>query len=239
MNARKRTIVQKGESSDLFIYCHIDPAKVAARVKGRVQGAVVVERWGEGTRSYRPLLDAYGGFAAWVTELATLCEKDGFDHVCLTTWSAGSQVAKDVCKGDALPDAILMLDGLYGDKPPGSSPGDGAVILDEGLAAIARYATAAARCERIMGIVHSEIPTPYASSGECSAAVRREVETALGAPLPADPTADRAALGVFTEAVSVGDLHIVGFPGKGGAEHTREGELYDTCWRLWLPWASG
>jgi hypothetical protein len=239
VTARRRTIIQKGEeSSDLFIYCHMDPAKVAARVKGRVRGAVVVERWGEGTRTYRPLLDIYGGFAAWVTQLAVDCEKDGFDHVCLTTWSAGSQVAKEVCKGDAVPDAILMLDGLYGDKPPGSAPGDGAVILDEGLAAIARYATAAARGERIMGILHSQIPTSYASSRECAAAVRREVEEALGAPLPTDPTADRASLGVFTEAVSVGDLHIVGFPGKTGAEHTREGELYDTCWRLWLPWAS-
>jgi hypothetical protein len=239
LTTRRRTIVQKGEEGGaLFIYCHIDPAKVAARVRGRVRGAVVVERWGEGTRTYRPLLETYGGFDAWVAALAAECEKDGFGHVCLTTWSAGSQVAKEVCKGSAYPDAIVMLDGLYGDKPPGSSSGDGRVILDEGLSAISKYALSAARGERIMGILHSQIPTPYASSRECAAAVRREVEEALGAPLPVDPTVDRASFGAFTEAVSVGGLHIVGFPGASGAEHAREGALYDTCWRLWLPWMS-
>jgi hypothetical protein len=238
---RRRTIVQKGEEgADLFLYCHIDPAKVAARAKGLARGAMVVERWGEGTRAYRPLLEVYGGFAAWVASVAVECEKDSFGHIALTTFSAGSQVAKEVCKGDAWPDAIVMLDGLYGDKPPGSRPGDGKVVLDEGLSAIATYATAAARGERIMVILHSAIPTPYASSSECAAAVQQKVEEALGgAPLSPDPTASPEALGAFTEAVSAGGLHIVGFPGTSGAEHTREGELYEACFRLWLPWASG
>jgi hypothetical protein len=236
----RRTIVQKGEEgSDLFIYCHIDPALVRARVSGRVRDAVVVERWGEGTRTYRPLLETYGGFAAWVAELGAACgKKDGFSRVCLTTWSAGSQVAKEVCKGNDWPDAILMLDGLYGDKPPGSKSSDGNVVFDEGLAAIARYATAAACGQYTMGILHSEIGTPYASSRECAAAVRQKVEEAIGAPLEPDPTVTAETLGAFTEAVSAGNLHIVGFPGVGPAEHVREGQLYDACWRLWLPWAS-
>src|SRR4051812_41370070 len=130
-----RTLVQRGSSgSNLYLFCHVDPSAVVASPVG---GTIAVERWGEGTRSYRPLLDSYGGFDSWVEGVAREASVESFGRVALVTFSAGSQVAKDVCRGSSLPDAIVMLDGLYGDKPGGSSPGDGAVVLDEGLDAIA------------------------------------------------------------------------------------------------------
>lgn len=233
---RRRTIVQRGDAGEnLFIYCHTDAKLVKSRVTGRISDAVAVEHWGAGASAYRPLLEAYGGFDAWIAAIARECGKDGFRRVCLTTWSAGSQVAKEVCKGGSLPDAIVMLDGLYASKPAGARPGDGQVAVDEGLRAIARYAADAARGERIMAILHSEIPTSYASSAECAAAVRRMVEAEVG-PLGLDPDVSAEEVGAFTGAVGAGGLHILGFPGTGAAEHVREGQLYDTCWRLFLPW---
>jgi hypothetical protein len=232
-----RTIVAPGEDGgDLYLGCHLEVARVKAQLAGQTRDAVVVERWGEGTHAYKPVVEGYGGFARWVADIAAACEKEAFGRVCLTTWSAGSQVAKEVCKGDDWPDALVMLDGLYGDKPDGAAAGDGQVVMDEGLEAIARYAVSAANGERTLAIVHSRIPTPYGSSFECAQAVRCCVERQLGEPLAPDPSASRAALGSFTGAWSAGGFHLVEFPGTTGAEHTREGALFRACWRLWLAW---
>lgn len=83
----RRTIVHRGEpGAGLFIYCHFDPAVVRAAVAGRRRDTVVVERWGEGTSTYRPLVESYGGYEAWVAELSSACKQgDGFPRVCLTT----------------------------------------------------------------------------------------------------------------------------------------------------------
>lgn len=234
---QKQTILQKG-GPDLFVFCHPEPGMTAARARQVTSGAVVLERWGEGTRSYRPLVESYGGYEAWIAGIAAACEVPRFEHVTLITWSAGSQVAKDVCRGEAWPEAIVMLDGLYGDKPKGARLGDGKVILDEGLEAIASYGAAAARGERVMVITCSRIPTPYASSLECSRAVEQRVADEVGAPLADDGTADPKKLGAYARAVSAGDLHMVEFRGANGAEHFRQGQLHAAVWRLWLPWLS-
>src|SRR5690349_11175826 len=112
---QRRTILQKGTSDGgLHLLCHVDPHDFARL--GRVpDDAVAVEHWGEGTSVYRPVCDHYGGLSPWVASIATECGLEGFARVTLTTFSAGSQVAKEVCKGDDLPDAIVMLDGLYAD----------------------------------------------------------------------------------------------------------------------------
>ncbi|MEO7330513.1 MAG: hypothetical protein ABI193_18200 [Minicystis sp.] len=231
----KRTILRKGSPGGaLFLYCHFDRAMVESTLFARRDDTVVIERWGEGTATYRPLLESYGGFSAWVEAIAEEAEIEGFSRVCLVTWSAGSQVAKSVCQGEAWPDAILMMDGLYGDKPPGARPGDGKVNFDESLQAIARYALSAAQGERTMALVHSRIPTSYASSCECVEAVRCWVEDTLGEPLAPDESADATRLGKYERAVAREGLHVVGFPGTGPLEHVREGRLHAACRDLWV-----
>lgn len=232
---QKRIIVQKGgPSGTLFLYCHFDRPMVAPILALGSEDTVVLERWGEGTAVYRPLLESYGGLSAWVKAIADSCEIEGFARVCLVTWSAGSQVAKSVCMSEEWPDAILMMDGLYGDKPLRSRPGDGKVNFDEPLQAIARYALSAAQGERTMALVHSRIPTSYASSRECVEAVRCWVEDTLGEPLAPDESADAALLGKYERAVAREGLHVIGFPGTGPQEHVREGRLHAVCRDLWL-----
>lgn len=247
----KRTIIQPGTSdpADLFLYVHIDPAYVRDEAGHATRDAVVTELWGPTTSAYGSLLDAYGGFRAWVQSIETKLSKR-FVRTCLTTWSAGSQVAKDVCRRaqlwDArdvpvgfdhalLPDAIVMLDGLYAPKPVGSKPGDGKVIFDPGLGAIAHYACLAAKGEKILVILHSRIPTAYGSSAECAAELRRYVEGHVGEPFE---TIEADDLGPFESAVRLRNLIVIGFPGTGAAEHVREAHLFDEVWQRFIPWTS-
>ncbi len=237
----KRTVVQPGEgpTSDLVVYCHIAPALIGPRVREVTKDAVVTELWGAGTSAYKALLPAYGG--TWGSYRAGVSAKLGkpLGRSCLTTWSAGSQVAKDVCAaGGLLPDALVMLDGLYAGKPAGAKPGDGKVAADPGLLALCAYALRAARGECVMVVLHSEISTPYASSAECARFLRAYVEAELGVAMTPDATLTAEDLDrhAFSEALVLGDLHVVAFPGVGAAEHVREAHLYDECWRRWVPW---
>jgi len=245
----RQTIVQPGESNprDLFIFVHIDAPYVRQEARLATRDAVVAELWGAGTSAYRPLLAAYGGLRGWVAGIVqrlgpdAMIAMDGapmapqIRRVCLTTWSAGSQVAKDVCAGADWPDALVMLDGLYGNKPAGSRAGDGRVVMDAGLAGIARYAAAAARGERVCVILHSAIPTPYASSSECAAAVRAAVEAETR--LAFQPV-ELPELSPLREAWQIGNLTIVGYAGATGAEHVREAHLFDEIWTRFVPFAT-
>jgi hypothetical protein len=243
-----RTILQTGSTPlcDLFAYAHLAaPDDVRQRVAATTKDAVVFELWGNGTSAYRAALPAYGG--TWRAYVAGLQAKLGttFRRTCLTSWSAGSQFVKDALVAFAKdpaagrPDAIVMLDGLYGAKPAGSKPGDGQVHVDAALSALADYAVDAARGEGpILVVFHSRIPTPYASSKECAEALQRMVETALGKDMAPDPTLTPADLDGhrFAEALSLGNFHLVEFPGTDAKEHMREAHLYDEVWRRWVPW---
>lgn len=237
----KRIIVQPGETTpcDLFLYAHVGADFIREEASHATRDAVVAEFWGQGTVAYKALMPAYGGFKGWVAGLETKLSKK-FRRVCLTTWSAGSQVAEDVCKGNDWPDALVMLDGLYAPKPEGSKPGDGKVVFDDGLKAVANFALAAARGERICVILHSNIQTPYASSGECAKAILTFVEGQLGEPLEdvKETIGPKDKLGPMVSAKCLRNLTIIEYGGANGAEHVREAHLFDEVWKRFIPWAS-
>jgi hypothetical protein len=251
----RRTVVQPGEGAapDLFVYCHIQPDAVAKAARSATRDAVVVELFGYGTSTYKQLLPAYGGsWASYVRGVEAKLSRP-LRHTCLTTWSAGSQVAKDVCRAMAEAgelggegryagrlSALVLLDGLYAEKPRGARQGDGKVAADAGLRALGLYALAAARGECVMVVFHSAIPTPYASSAETARWLREYVEAELGVAMVPDRTLSPADLDghQFREALALGDLHLVSFPGATGSEHVREAHLFDEVWRRWVPWAT-
>jgi hypothetical protein len=235
----RQRVVQPGDpGADLFLWVHMDAEVIRERVAAITSDAVATELWGEGTDAYRALLPSYQGLDGWVRGLAIRAGRSGFRRTCLTTWSAGSQVIKDVCQGASWPDAIVSLDGLYGQKPPGARPGDGQVLWDEGLDGVTRYALAAARGERILVLLHSSIETPYASSREVAEEIRRRVEGALGVCMGAIGDLAPGHLGghEFEAARSLGQLYIVSFAGKDEAEHLAQAQLYDEAWLRWIPW---
>ncbi len=145
---------------------------------------------------------------------------------------------KDVCSGADWPDAIVSLDGLYGEKPAGARPGDGRVVWDAGLEGVTRCAVAAARGERIFVLLHSSIQTPFASSREVAEELRRRVELEVGASMHDDATLGPEDLDghAFERALELGDLHIISFPGDDRREHVVQAHLYDEVWRRWIPW---
>jgi peptidoglycan hydrolase-like protein with peptidoglycan-binding domain len=240
--ARKK-LVQRGSGTDLFAWWHIEPesAEVAAQAKRVTDDTVHVEFWGNGTSVYKPVMSSYGGWKKYVEGIARLVGRDRFDRVCLTTWSAGSQIIKTVCRAadHAWPDAIVSLDGLYGTKPPGARAGDGDVIFDAELQAVAAYALAAAQGQRIFVLLHSSISTPYGSSGEVAQLLRHFVEKHVGRPMEIDGAVtpedlDRHA---FSEALVLGNFHLLEFPGRDAKEHVREAHLFDEVWAKFIPWS--
>lgn len=240
----RQKILQRGTGSDLFAYFHIEPEskEVAAQAARATTDTVVAEIWGVGTSAYKTVMPSYGGWARYVESIAKKVGRDRFDRVCLTTWSAGSQIIKTVCRGaqHTWPDAIVSLDGLYGTKPAGAKPGDGNVILDAEFEAVAGFALEAARGNRLFVILHSSISTPYGSSGECAALIRHYVEQQLGREMERDESISAAELDghQFTEALVLGNFHLLEFAGRDAKEHMRQAHLFDEVWRRWIPWAN-
>ncbi len=232
-----QTIVQSGRvGGDLIVYAHIAPSLIARDVPASTLDTFVVELCGEGTSAYRHMIGA--GWEAYVAQIAERVGH-GFERTVLITWSAGSQVAKEAAMSEHPPDAIVMLDGLYANKPAGARPGDGLVSPDVGLLALVRYGTRAARGEGpTLVILHSAIPTPYASSSECAAFLRAEIEHAIGDSF--GEMARPSALASHPPHVVAqhGQCVILSFDGANGAEHVAEAHLWDEVCALWVPFVS-
>ena len=253
--AMKTTILQHGSScSDLIVYAHIDGSILKPVVPTVTSDAFISLFAGAGTSAYKGAVSSVGGWPGFVAQLS---EPLGYKprRTALITWSAGSQVAMEACAGPEVPDAVVMLDGLYGGKPKGSKMGDGQVLPSPGLDAVTVCATAAARreknihmvdgvtveTERVFVIFHSRIPTPYASSKECAEYVQARVEAALGEKMERAVDVDAALLDghFFVEALALGNLRIVEFGGANAGEHIREAHLWDEAAKLWIPWIEG
>lgn len=253
--AMKTTVLQHGSScSDLIVYAHIDGSILKPLIPAVTKDAFISLFAGAGTSAYKGAVASAGGWPAFVAQLS---EPLGYKprRTALITWSAGSQVAMEACAGPEVPDAVVMLDGLYGGKPKGSKMGDGQVLPSPGLDAVTVCATAAARreknvhniegatfeTERVFVIFHSQIPTPYASSKECAEYVQARVEEALGEKMERAVDVDASLLDghFFVEAWALGNLRIVEFGGANAGEHIREAHLWDEAAKLWIPWIAG
>lgn len=232
-----RTILQSGSScSDLFVYVHIEGSYIAPRVKQVTTDAFVTELRGAGTSAYKGIIAGHGGWAGYVHEIASTIGHP-FKRTCLITWSAGSQCALEAAASAETPDAIVMMDGLYGGKPAGSKMGDGKVNWTPALEALGNYAVQAARGEKILVMFHSNIPTPYASSKECVNAVRAYVESKIGTAMDPIGLAATDTDGHACKAAwELGNLRIVEFAGQDAKEHITIAHLYDEACALWVPW---
>ena len=230
--------------SDLLVYAHIDGSFIKPLVPSLTEDAVVSLYAGPSTSYYKgAVLGAAGTWPSFVAGVEKQLGHAVRRHL-LVSWSAGSQVALEAVQSPDPPDAVVMLDGLYGQKPAGSKPGDGQVVPSPALDALVDFAVGAARRtpsprggERVLVIFHSRIATSYASSKECAEYVQRRVEALVG-PMQPDPSAAPAVLDGHkpAEALVLGNLRIVEFAGADTKEHVREAHLWDEVARLWVPW---
>lgn len=240
----KTTILQRGgEGSDLIVYAHIDGSVLKPVVPAVTDDAVITLLAGAGTSAYKGTVADVGGWRPFVASLEAQLGHT-VRRTLLISWSAGSQVSIEACRAEDPPDTIIMLDGLYGSKPPGSKLGDGQVVPSVDLAGVVNFALRAARrelgprgVERELVIFHSRIATTYASSKECAEYVQAAVEAELGKMQPAtDVTPGQLAGHAFVEALALGNLRIVEFAGANAAEHIAEAHLWDEAAKLWVPW---
>lgn len=243
----KTTILQNGgPCSDLLVYAHIDGSILKPIVPSVTNDAMVTLFAGAGTSAYRGAVAGVGGWRPFVASLEKVVGHP-VNRTLLISWSAGSQVALEACGSEDGPDTIVMLDGLYGGKPPGSKMGDGKVSPSPLLEAAVSFALKAARrektprgVERMLVIFHSRIATSYASSKECAEYVQARVEAEIGKMQPASDVDAHLLDGhFFLDALALGNLRIVEFAGADAAEHIRQAHLWDEAARLWVPWISG
>lgn len=238
------SILQGGSpGSDLIVYAHMDGAFLKPMVPAVTDDAVISLYSGPTTGAYKGTVSSVGGWRAYVASLEAKLGH-GVNRTLLISWSAGSQVAVEACAAEDPPDTVVMLDGLYGSKPPGSKPGDGQVVPSAALAGVVSFAIRAASgevsprgVERKLIIFHSRIATTYASSKECAEYVQKAVEAELGPMQPASDVAPGLLDGHdFVEALALGNLRIVEFAGATTGEHVREAHLWDEAAKLWVPW---
>lgn len=233
-----QTVLNRGSvGGDLLVYFHIDPSLLQPMAASFADDALVVELAGNGTSAYRGLVVNSGGWSGYTSALMSKLVH-GVQRTAVVSWSAGSQAAAESVMGGATPDVLVMLDGLYAPKQAGSKPGDGRVQWTPELEAVAKYATRAARGEKTCVILHSRIPTPYASSKECAEAVQAAVEKVLGMKMqPAiDVTPTQLDGHTPAQTLVLGNLRILEFPGANGAEHITQAHLWDEVCKLWVPW---
>lgn len=238
-------VVRRDRGTSLFIFAHIDARAIRAEVEAATNERVVDEFWGVSTRAYLSILEAYGGWSRYVERLAALYEIPAFEHTALACWSMGGDLGHDVLldayrleNANVLPDALVLLDAVYGSKPSGSVMGDGQVVWSAHLEVITQYALEAAEGSRICILIHAARATPYASSRECIQAILARVETALGHAVPRDESLTAAELEGrgFTQPLAIGNLHVLGFPGDS-SQAVAETHLFDRAWQSWIPWA--
>lgn len=232
----KRTILQKGTPGGfLFVFAHIGPDIIRKEVAALFPDAtVVVELWGEGTGAYTSMLPSYGGSFKSMVDGIIKTVGYGFSHVNLTTWSAGSQVAKMVMHEAWLPNSLVMLDGLYGSKAPGTHPDDGTLVPETSdLSGIIAGVLMSAKEEAKFSLMatHSNIMTPYASSKECwNYSIDQAMQT-LGTGIGPDLYCNDINGRKFTSSRRMNKFQLYGFPGNDAAEHCAHAHMYKVFWQ--------
>lgn len=150
----------------------------------------------------------------------------------ISSFSAGYGAVREIVK---LPWAfrlirrVVLADSLYGSLDPDSERRQPTQAT---IAAWLPLAEAAARGEKTFLITTSEVPTPYASSSECSAAIARHVGGNL-TPGPPDPP-DLGELSQYRlrDRFDKGRLHLWHYEGSDGASHVAH------VWNLGALWRS-
>lgn len=142
-------------------------------------------------------------------------------------------MARDVCNDADWPDAIVIVDGLYGHRKASSRPDTIAEDPKPRIQGLIDYGTVAAQGNRILTILHSETHVPYTltSSKEYTQYVQKQIENNLGIPLLKVP-------GAF-ETRKLDRLHIVEFEGIPLYAPITKELLFVEKWREWIPWLNG
>lgn len=145
-------------------------------------------------------------------------------RVALSAWSAGGAAVTHILSRDAdRVDAVIVADGLFSSYEDAAGKSINAAPL-EPFVAFARRAEAG---EKLFILTHTAIDTTgYPSVRECADELLRELDLPKHAPPGDAPEAG----GAPTYAADRGDLHVVGYDGKGAHDHIAQIRALDSAY---------
>lgn len=131
-------------------------------------------------------------------------------RVAVSSWSAGSGAVSRILADERRPDALILLDSLYGGYAPGRTE-----LIPGQLAPYVSLAEAAARGGPLLFMTHTTVPTiGYASTEETTTFLLRQLgaSAVLVAPNEGDPLK-------LVRMYDGGSLYIRGYAGATREDH--------------------
>ncbi len=213
----------KASGYDLIVHFHGEGRWQAANVERvHLNVAVVSVTVGVGTKAYADAFRSPDAFDRLLADVDAEIAKSGrangsrLDRLALSAWSAGfSSIAAVLDPTTAARvDAILLADGFFASFTDVKRRTLNARSLEK----FARFAEAARRDEKLLGITHTTIPTgPYPSTQEC---VGKLLEMIEQPKTPVATVGPRGMHAIYT--VDEGSLHVRGFEGTQASDHVKQ-----------------
>jgi len=205
---------------DVIVHFHGAPTVLEDALEAAgLHAALLTVNLGIGSGPYEDTYADTGALGRAVAAVALVVERttSAAPHVrriALSSFSAGYGAVSRILSSErasAGVDAVLLSDGLHA----GFTSAKAHTLDDRKMAPFVRFASDAARGEKLMGITHSAIETyDYASTTETAAYLLHEVRL--------EPTAGRSvgARGmIMTSVADRGGLHVRGFAGTTKEAH--------------------
>ncbi|MFQ3587964.1 MAG: hypothetical protein SNJ76_09925 [Fimbriimonadaceae bacterium] len=199
-----------------------------------LDGPLLVFNNGAGSRVYQqPFLDP-GRFQRWMERCRRVLiplgapEDVRWEAIDISSFSAGYGAVRELVQVPELfarMRRVVLADSLYGDVLEGRRPHPRDIDVWLPLA------EAAKRGEKTFLITVSEVPTSYASSSECAAAIVAGVGGSLE-PAPPDATSDpNMAEWRLRRRFDAGRLHVWLYEGADGPAHMAHARNLGALWK--------
>lgn len=208
--------IAAGGAYDLLIHFH--GAEAVRREVAPLDLGLVIAAVDAGTRSsdYARALQSPGAWGALLETIdRAVADASGLPEarvrrVAVSSWSAGSGAVSRILADERRPDALILLDSLYGGYAPGRTE-----LMPGQLAPYVSLAEAAARGGPLLFMTHTTVPTiGYASTEETATFLLRQLgaTAVLVTPNEGDPLK-------LVRMYDGGSLYIRGYAGATREDH--------------------
>ncbi|AKT40848.1 alpha/beta hydrolase [Chondromyces crocatus] len=216
--------IPAGGHYDLLIHFH--GAEPVRREIAPLDLGLVIAVVDAGTRSsdYARAMRTYaweallGSIDRVVAEAASLPEAH-VKHVAVSSWSAGSGAVAQILTAERKPDALVLLDSLYGGYAPGHRE-----LIPGQLGPYVSLAEAASRGGPLLFLTHTTVPTVgYASTEETATFLLRQLGASASLVTPNDGDPLR-----LVRMYDGGSLYLRGYAGATREDHCAQLRLLPT-----------
>jgi len=216
-------------TTHLFVHFHTVPwFTIQEHVRRGAREPLLVFALGEGSATYRAAFEDTNRFARVLALAeAELRARSGVTNarigsVDVSSFSAGYGAVREILKSPEcfrIIRRLALLDSMYGGLEPQTTGNTNRVPLRAHIDVWVPFAQAAVRGEKTFVITHSQVPTSYASTGDCAGALLAKLGLALP-PVSANsmPAASDPDFPLLARADTNG-LHVWSYGGTDAQAH--------------------